>query len=384
MPPVARHRRRRDVSAQARDSRHARFHRAPTQKEKTNDQTAPARTMGALQDERNGSRRNDRAAHRFLHRGRGRHRAIGASADAIRAALHAAGRRRAADHSCHTPPCRLCWRTASCWPPRASTACAASSFIIPDALRAIIPQPQDCTPERVKAAMEFLCDEWLVDVATDQTGKALLIAAALTLIERSLLTDRPCFFITAGRRGSGKTTAIIMLIMARHRGHASGVGMVVQRGGAAKGADEPFPPRHALYPVGQHPARPADLLPAHRKVLHLGVLFRPPARRQRDSPRQRRDHPPLHRQQYRGEGRPGLTQPQHPAFRQIAPTPRTGHSRIRTQSIGPRTTAATSWRRSTPSCSEIPSSRRRTTRTARPASRCGGGWSGPRSSTLPG
>ena len=91
-------------------------------------------------------------------------------------------------------------------------------FLIPDELRAVIPQPQDCTPERVKAAMEFLCDEWLVDVAADQTGKALLIAAALTLIERSLLTDRPCFFITAGRRGSGKTTAIYHADHGRHRG----------------------------------------------------------------------------------------------------------------------------------------------------------------------
>ena len=60
--------------------------------------------------------------------------------------------------------------------------------------------------ERVKAAMEFLCDEWLVDVATDYVGKATIVAAALTLIERSLLPDRPCFFVTAGRRGGGKTT----------------------------------------------------------------------------------------------------------------------------------------------------------------------------------
>jgi hypothetical protein len=87
-------------------------------------------------------------------------------------------------------------------------------FIIPDALRAVVPQPQDCTPERVKAAMEFLCNEWLVDIATDGTGKALLIAAALTLIERSLLDNRPCFFVTAGRRGNGKSTAICMSIMA--------------------------------------------------------------------------------------------------------------------------------------------------------------------------
>jgi hypothetical protein len=87
-------------------------------------------------------------------------------------------------------------------------------FLIQDELRVVIPQRQDCTPERVKAGMEFLCDEWLVDVATDYTGKAMIIAAALTLIERSLLPDRPCFFITAGRRGNGKTTTSIMLIVA--------------------------------------------------------------------------------------------------------------------------------------------------------------------------
>src|SRR5262249_32271616 len=34
------------------------------------------------------------------------------------------------------------------------------------------------------------------------------------IIERSLLPERPVFFITAGRRGSGKTTVINMLIMA--------------------------------------------------------------------------------------------------------------------------------------------------------------------------
>src|SRR5262249_58784677 len=86
--------------------------------------------------------------------------------------------------------------------------------IIQDELRAAILQGQDCTPERVKAAMEFLCDEWLVDVATDYAGKATIIAAALSLIERSLLPDRPCFFVTAGRRGGGKTTTLKMLIKA--------------------------------------------------------------------------------------------------------------------------------------------------------------------------
>ena len=51
-------------------------------------------------------------------------------------------------------------------------------FLIPDELRAVIPQRQDCTPERVKTAMEFLFDGWLVDVATDYIGKATIIAAA--------------------------------------------------------------------------------------------------------------------------------------------------------------------------------------------------------------
>jgi hypothetical protein len=87
-------------------------------------------------------------------------------------------------------------------------------FIIQDELREIVPKRKDCTENAVKAAMKFLCDEWLCDVATDTTGKATLIAAALTLIERSLLPDRPCFFVTAGRRGGGKTTTLTMLIMA--------------------------------------------------------------------------------------------------------------------------------------------------------------------------
>jgi hypothetical protein len=87
-------------------------------------------------------------------------------------------------------------------------------FIIPKELRAIIPRREDCTKKAVKAAMDFLTDEWLVDVATDYTGKCTIIAAALTLIERTLLPDRPAFFVTAGRRGGGKTTTLTMLIMA--------------------------------------------------------------------------------------------------------------------------------------------------------------------------
>src|SRR5205814_4462492 len=45
-------------------------------------------------------------------------------------------------------------------------------------------------------------------------GKCVLISMALSVIERSLLPDRPVFWVTAGRRGGGKTTTIIMLLMA--------------------------------------------------------------------------------------------------------------------------------------------------------------------------
>ena len=74
----------------------------------------------------------------------------------------------------------------------------------------LLPRREDCGANQVAAAMRFLCEEWLIDV----TGKCILISAAMTIIERSLFPDRPTFWVTAGRRGGGKTTALTMLIMA--------------------------------------------------------------------------------------------------------------------------------------------------------------------------
>ena len=77
-------------------------------------------------------------------------------------------------------------------------------FRVPEELRSILPTREQCDDAAVRKAFDFLTKEWLVDVATDITGKCILIAAALTLIERSLLPDRPVFFVTAGRRGGGR------------------------------------------------------------------------------------------------------------------------------------------------------------------------------------
>ena len=45
-------------------------------------------------------------------------------------------------------------------------------FKIQPEVRAVVPRREDCTPTAVREAMEFLTDEWLVDVATDYAGKA--------------------------------------------------------------------------------------------------------------------------------------------------------------------------------------------------------------------
>jgi hypothetical protein len=87
-------------------------------------------------------------------------------------------------------------------------------FRIPKELLEILPKREDCTSGAVVRAMQFLCEEWLCDVTTTYEGKCILIAAALTVIERSLLPDRPTFTVASGRRGSGKTTLLIMLMMA--------------------------------------------------------------------------------------------------------------------------------------------------------------------------
>jgi hypothetical protein len=62
--------------------------------------------------------------------------------------------------------------------------------------------------------MRFLTDEWLIDVKTDYAGKCVLLALALTVIEHPVFGERPAFFVTSGKRGGGKTTAVNMIALA--------------------------------------------------------------------------------------------------------------------------------------------------------------------------
>jgi len=87
-------------------------------------------------------------------------------------------------------------------------------FRIEPRLMEMLPSPERCTKQETAKALDFLVSQWLCDVAADFSGKCILIALALTILERVLLPERPAFFVTAGKRGGGKTTAIMMVILA--------------------------------------------------------------------------------------------------------------------------------------------------------------------------
>jgi hypothetical protein len=87
-------------------------------------------------------------------------------------------------------------------------------FRIPEALPPLLSDRKQCTSEAVRAAMTLLVDEWLVDVTAIREDKCVLIALALSVVERVLLAERPAFFVTSAVRGGGKTTVLNMLALA--------------------------------------------------------------------------------------------------------------------------------------------------------------------------
>lgn len=72
----------------------------------------------------------------------------------------------------------------------------------------------EITDADILAAMNFLADEWLCDVLTDYDGKCVLISMAMSILQRTLFRERPCFSVTAGKAEGGKTTAVNMVCLA--------------------------------------------------------------------------------------------------------------------------------------------------------------------------
>lgn len=83
-------------------------------------------------------------------------------------------------------------------------------FRVQSPLLNALPDPASITVDMAYVAYHNLTDKWLADVDTDRDGKAIIVALAMTLIQRHLLAARPAFFVTAGQRGGGKTTLLNM------------------------------------------------------------------------------------------------------------------------------------------------------------------------------
>ena len=155
-------------------------------------------------------------------------------------------------------------------------------------------------------------NDFLTDVLADVTGKCIAIAAMLTLIERSLLDDRPTFFVTAGRRGGGKTTLLIMLLTA-----ITGV-----RPAAAAWSPNEEERRKAVFAyllegppaiVWDNIARGSQISCPHieRSCTSADIQDRILGVSERASSLDRR-HPLLHRQQHRAQRRSRITLTENP------------------------------------------------------------------------
>jgi hypothetical protein len=98
--------------------------------------------------------------------------------------------------------------------PRGLDRLRGIAFIIDDKLRQCLPRGRIGDNAPVATALDFLLNDWLRDVSCSFADKCTAIALALTMIERSLLVERPVGFIDAPSAESGKTTLAKMLVAA--------------------------------------------------------------------------------------------------------------------------------------------------------------------------
>ena len=88
------------------------------------------------------------------------------------------------------------------------------AFVIDEKLRKCLPRERVRDNTKIAEALRFLVDDWMIDVKCSFIDKCNAITLALTIIERSLLAERPIGFITSPMPESGKTTLAKMLITA--------------------------------------------------------------------------------------------------------------------------------------------------------------------------
>lgn len=137
-------------------------------------------------------------------------------------------------------------------------------FRVPSQLRPRLPAREQCAPHDIAKAMRFLTHHWLCDVATDYQGRCVLIACALTILERVLLPERPAFFVTAGQRGGGKTTVLHMLSGAA-LGHRAAAAAWSPRRRTPQGALRLSRRRRPFPHLGQSSSRGGNFLRLNRE-----------------------------------------------------------------------------------------------------------------------
>lgn len=180
----------------------------------------------------------------------------------------------------------------------------------PAELAALPPKVPD--DEAIAAAYRFLRDELLIDVATEETGKAVTVALLGTIMHVPLLPERPAFFVTAPQRGGGKTTLLHLLSHVVFGRSASAAARSEQREERRKTMFAVASEGHRMVLFDNIPRGGRDLVSGDREAVDQRGDHRPGAWREPDRHCVGADRKLLHRQQYRAGRRHGEPVAQDP------------------------------------------------------------------------
>ena len=220
-----------------------------------------------------------------------------------------------------------------------------------------------------------------------QHGKCSIVAAALTMIERSLLPDRP---LLLRYRRAGAVAENHVTGYAHHGRHRGAAGPRRRGRPMRRSVARHCWPTSSLavpYILWDNIARGTQISCPHIEKSCTSAYYADRKLGVSEASQHRcGNHPPVHRQQHRGKGRSRLAQRAHPPRRRAVPTRRTGSLCTRTPTAqSTRTIAPRYWRALYTILLGNPQGLQRSAMPrARPGSRCGGSWSGSRRlKTLP-